>query len=205
MFWGNSVDDATSESFLMRLLNRPGVLSPTHALLKGIAWLIVGVIMGWYFNLIPSSVISFTWADVRLMWHLALALVSWISSTVLLFAVAALLNRRVVISELFGRMLYAHWPVLLLMLPGITDDKVAYATFMQSPETAFSTHTLYASCMSLMCVVILLWYLYWGYVAFRRSVMRSNIVVVVLYAMAMLISWYMSNVALDAVYAGLVK
>mgnify|MGYP003305959368 FL=1 len=190
---------------MMKLLNRPAVLSPTNALLKGVAWLIVGVIMGWYFHLIPTSVVSFTWADVRLMWHLALALVSWISSTVLLFAVAALLNRRVVITELFGRMLYAHWPVLLMMLPGVVDDKVAYSTFMQSPELAFSSDTLYASCMSLMCIVIIVWYLYWGYVAFSRSAMRSNAIVVVLYLVAMVVSWYISNVALDAVYAGLVQ
>ncbi len=205
MFWGNSAEEVSSQSFLTKLVNRPAVLSSTHALLKGIAWLIIGVILGWYFHLIPTSVVSFTWADVRLLWQLALALVSWISSTVLLFAVAVFINRHVGISELFGRMLYAHWPVLLLMLPGVGDDKVAYITFMQSPETAFSSHALHASCMSLMCVVVLGWYIYWGYVAFSSSARRSNIVVVVLYFAAMVVSWYISNVALEAVYAGLVQ
>lgn len=188
----------------MKLLNRPAVLSPTSALLRGIAWLIIATIMGWYFDLIPTSSVSYTWGDARLHWHLGFELVAWISSTVLLFALGALLNHRIIISEIFGRMLYAHTPVLLLMLPGVGADKVAYTTFMNNPLVAFGDSASYASAMSLLFVVVVVWYLYWGYTAFCRSAKRANIVVFVLYLAAMGASWYLSHLTLDAVYAGMI-
>lgn len=205
MAWRDRSGDAPAESLLLKLLNRPAVLSPTNALLLGIAWLIIGAILGWYFHLVPTSVVSYTWGDARLLWHVVFALVSWISSTVLLFAVGVLINRHINLSEIFGRMLYAHWPITLLMLPGVVDDKVAYSTFMESPMTAFGSSALFASFMSLLFVVNVIWYLYWGYCAFSRSAKRDNILVLVLYVAAMMVSWYMSNVALKAVYAGMLQ
>lgn len=186
-----------------RMVDRPATNSSSQALMWGLAWLIIGAIVGWRFDLVPTSMLSYTWGSARLIWHTAFGLTMWVSSTVVFFAGAAMLNRCVSIAELFGRMLFAHWPVTLAMLPGILTDKIAYSTFMRNPGVAFEQSPMYASLLAVIMTIILVWYLYWGYCAFRRSVSRSGVVTFVVYVIAFVLSVYLSRVTLGALYAGI--
>lgn len=188
-------------SWLSRMINRPAQLASVKALLLGVAWLIIGSIGGWYFDLVPTSSFGYTWASLSLLWSLLANLTVWISSTVLFFAVAVIRNRKVGTVDIFGRMLFAHWPALLLMLPGIVGDKIAYATYMTDPAVAFSNAPFYAVLMSIIVAVILVWTLYWGYLAFSRASQRSGVVTFVLYVVIAAFSYILSDATLDALYS----
>lgn len=185
------------------MVRRPATISSNNALLWGVAWLIAGAMIGWHFSLVPTSLIGYTWGGGPLLWQVIYALTLWITSCVVIFAASLIVNRRVGIVELFGRMLFARWPIYLLMIPGMVTDRVAYSTFMSNPEASFSANPIYAAAMTVVTVVVLLWYLYWGYCAFRRSVSRSGVVTFVVYVIAFVLSVYLSRVTLGALYAGI--
>lgn len=172
-------------------------------LMWGLAWLIVGVILGWYLDFVPTSMFGYTWSAVSLAWNTALGLVMWVSSTVLFYGVALLFSRKVSVVELFGRMLFAHWPVTLLLLPAVVGDKVAYSTFMSHPAVVFEQMPLYAALMSIFFAVVLVWYLYWGLCAFRKSLSRSGAVVSIAYVVTFVLSYMLSRYTLAVVYAGI--
>lgn len=185
------------------MVRRPATISSNNALLWGVAWLIAGAMIGWHFSLVPTSLIGYTWGGGSLLWQVIYALTLWITSCVVIFAASLIVNRRVGIVELFGRMLFARWPIYLLMIPGMVTDRVAYSTFMSNPEASFSANPIYAAAMTVVTVVVLLWYLYWGYCAFRRSVSRSGVVTFLVYVIAFVLSVYLSRVTLGALYAGI--
>lgn len=186
-----------------RMVDRPATNEKSMALMWGLAWLIVGVILCWYLDLVPTSMFGYTWGAVSLAWNTALGLVMWVSSTVVFYGVALLFNRKVSVTELFGRMLFAHWPVTLMLLPAVVGDKVAYSTFMSHPAVVFDQTPLYGVLMSIFSAVVLVWYFYWGLCAFRRSLSRSGAVVFVAYVVAFVLSFLLSEYTLDAVYAGI--
>ena len=190
-------------SFFNRMVNRPATNDRDMALMWGLAWLIVGIILCWYTDLVPTSMFGYTWGVTSLAWQTVLGFVMWISSTVIFFAFAVLLNRKVSTTELFGRMLFAHWPVTLLVLPAIVGDKVAYSTFMNNPKILFDHVPIYAVLMSIFTAVVLVWYLYWGYCAFRRSTSRSGALVFIVYVIAFVLSMFLSSYTIDFVYAGM--
>lgn len=190
-------------SLLQRMIDRPANISTVNALLWGLAWLIVGSILGWYFDLVPKSAFGYVWGHASLMWSVVFNAIVWISSTVVLFAAAVMRNRRVGVVDIFGRMLFAHWPVVLLMLPAIVGDKIAYTAFMTSPTYAFEQSPIYATLMTVIVVVILLWVLYWGYRAFSRATSKSGIVTFLVYAVAMVFAYWLSEVAINAVYSNM--
>lgn len=190
-------------SFFNRMVDRPATNDKNMALMWGLAWLIVGIILCWYTDLVPTSMFGYTWGATSLAWQTALGLVMWVSSTVIFYAFAVLLNRKVSITELFGRMLFAHWPVTLLLLPAIVGDKVAYSTFMSNPKILFDQVPTYAVLMSVFTAVVLVWYLYWGYCAFRRSTSRSGALAFIAYVVAFVLSMQLSSYTLDFVYAGM--
>ncbi|MBQ8366337.1 MAG: hypothetical protein IJX40_01210 [Alistipes sp.] len=186
-----------------RMVDRPATNEKSMALMWGLAWLIVGVILCWYLDLVPTSMFGYTWGAVSLAWNTALGLVMWVSSTVVFYGVALLFNRKVSVTELFGRMLFAHWPVTLMLLPAVVGDKVAYSTFMSHPAVVSDQVPLYGVLMSIFSAVVLVWYFYWGLCAFRRSLSRSGAVVFVAYVVAFVLSFLLSEYTLDAVYAGI--
>ena len=188
---------------IRRMVDRPATNDASMALMWGVAWLIVGAILGWSFDLVPTSMIGYTWGSAPLVWHTAMGLVMWVSSTVIFYAVAITINRKVSIVELFGRMLFAHWPVTILMLPGIMADKFAYSTYMANPVVAFKQSPVFAALMSIVVVLVMVWYAYWGYCAFRRSTSRSGALIVVAYVVAFVLSLWLSRYALTAIYAGI--
>lgn len=186
-----------------RMVDRPATNESSMALMWGLAWLIVGIILCWYLDLVPTSMFGYTWGAVSLAWNTALGLVMWVSSTVLFYGAALLFSREVSVTELFGRMLFAHWPVTLMLLPAVVGDKVAYSTFMSHPTVAFEQAPVYAVLMAIFSAVVLVWYFYWGLCAFRRSLSRSGAVVFIAYVVAFVLSYILSQYTLDAVYAGI--
>lgn len=190
-------------SFISRMIRRPATNAPQMALMWGLAWLIVGIILGWRFDLVPTSMFGYTWGHASLLWHTALGLVMWVSSTVCFFVAAAMLNRHVSMTELFGRMLFAHWPVTFMLLPGIFMNKATYSTFMNNPLVAYKGDLGSAGVMTIIALVVLVWYVYWGYCAFRCSTARGGVVTSILYVVAFVCSFLLSRYALTAVYAGI--
>ena len=187
-------------SWLVRLIDHPANIGARNALLWGVAWLIVGSMVGWYFRLVPTSLVGYNVSGyVPLIWVVLFNLVIWIVSAVPLFTVAVIRNRKTGVEELFGRVLYAHWPVNLLMVPALfRGQRVAYASFMADPAQAIAVDPLYGWLMAVLCGVVVMWYLYWCYVAFSAACKRSGVVNVLLYLVVMVVVWMLTDVVMAA-------
>lgn len=187
-----------------RILNRPDLLSTNNALLRGLAWLIVGTIAAWHLCLVPTSMLGYT-ADgyIPLIWHVALALTMWIAYGVVYFALGVMLNRQATIVEIFGRLLFAHWPLTLMLAPAIFINRVAYATYMSDVVVSFKIYPYDSIVMTIVAVIVVVWALYWGYVAFRHAVQRNGVVMLVCYIVATLAAYYLSTLLLGALYRGI--
>lgn len=168
-----------------RMVFNPARLTENNALLWGVAWLIVGAMLGWYFRLIPTALVGYDIAPyIPLLRHLLLEAEVWVVATVPLYGAAIIANRRASLRELFSRALYARWPLLLLMLPAIFGWRMEYAVFMNDVAASFGESWLFATVMTLLYGVVAAWYLYWGLLLFRKVVGHSNAKVVVLYVVA---------------------
>lgn len=191
-------------SFVGRMINRPATNSTNNALLWGIAWLIIGAIVSWHFQFVPTSMIAYTTSGyIPLIWHVAIALAIWVAYGVVYFGFGVIRNRRAATVELFGRMLFAHWPITLLLVPGILLDRYAYATFMSNPGVAYNAYPVEATIMAVVAVVVGLWTIYWGYKAFARATQRPGLLTVLLYIVATPLAYYLSRLVLVALYKGM--
>jgi hypothetical protein len=196
---------------LTSLVNRPAENSDNNALLWGIAWLIITAILGWFFRVMPTSSFgAITTGYVSLLNHVIVNLVVWITACALPFLVAVVVNRKTKVTELFGRMLFAHWPVIILMLPAVFGDKIAYSTYMNSVahfdfDVTFTCEPSYSLWMTILLLVTLVWYLYWSYLAFRRATNRSGITIFVYLVVAMMLSWWLSDVVVESMIPSLIK
>lgn len=194
---------AGSGSFIARMLKRPATNSSNNALLWGLAWLIIGVICAWHFAFVPTSMIGYT-ASVKLplVWQLALGVAVWVSFGVVYFAFGVMRNRATGVTEMFGRMLFAHWPVTLLLVPGVLLNRVAYSTFMADLVVAYANYPTDSIIMAAVVVVVGLWALYWGYLAFCRATQRKGFVSFVCYAIATPLAYYLSTLVVQAILRG---
>ena len=194
---------AGSGSFIARMLQRPATNSRNNALLWGLAWLIIGVICAWHFAFVPTSMIGYT-ASVKLplVWQLALGVAVWVSFGVVYFAFGVMRNRATGVTEMFGRMLFAHWPVTLLLVPGALLNRVAYSTFMSDPVVAYANYPTDSIIIAAVVVVVGLWALYWGYLAFCRATQRKGFVSFVCYAIATPLAYYLSTLVVQAILRG---
>ena len=194
---------AGSGSFIARMLQRPATNSSNNALLWGLAWLIIGVICAWHFAFVPTSMIGYT-ASVKLplVWQLALGVAVWVSFSVVYFAFGVMRNRATGVTEMFGRMLFAHWPVTLLLVPGVLLNRVAYSTFMSDPVVAYANYPTDSIIMAAIVVIVGLWALYWGYLAFCRATQRKGFVSFVCYAIATPLAYYLSTLVVQAILRG---
>ena len=104
-------------------------------------------------------------------------------------------GRRVVVWELFGRMLFAHIPVTFIMVPAMFGDKVAYSTFMASPLSS-QLSMLYIVLMLLYVVAFVVWFFVWGYQAFRAVMQLKGGRGVMLYSVALYGSYLLSEYAI---------
>ena len=191
-------------SFWKRIVTRPAVISANNALLLGVAWLIIGAIAAWHFRFVPTSMIGYTTSGyIPLIWHVAFVAVMWISFAVVYFAFGVMCNRETGVVELFGRMLFAHWPLTLLHVPGMFVNRVAYATFMDNAVVAFKTYPHDSTIMAVVALVVFVWALYWGCLAFSRATQRKGAVMLICYVIATMLACYISQLTLEALYRGL--
>ena len=194
---------AGSGSFIARMLKRPATNSSNNALLWGLAWLIIGVICAWHFAFVSTSMIGYTVSvKLPLVWQLALGVAVWVSFGVVYFAFGVMRNRATGVTEMFGRMLFAHWPVTLLLVPGVLLNRVAYSTFMSDPVVAYANYPTDSIIMAAVVVVVGLWALYWGYLAFCRATQRKGLVSLVCYAIATPLAYYLSTLVVQAILRG---
>lgn len=204
-------DGETRSSTILTMIDRPATNPSDVALLWGIAWLIIASIVGWYFKIAPSSSFGFvTTGYVSLTWHVVANAIVWVVSCVLPFTYAVLLNRNTRVVELFGRMLFAHWPVTLLMLPALIGDKIAYTIFMAGLRnfdlaTSYDVQPIYSLLMTVIVGIVMLWYLYWSYLAFRKSSQRGGLLVFVGFLAVMIGSYYLSSMTLESVYESIFR
>ena len=196
------------------VINRPTSRQSDVTLLWGIAWLIIISIIGWYFRIAPMSIFGFIPVGyVSLLWHVVLNTIIWVVSCVLPFAYAMYINRKTRTVELFGRMLYAHWPAMLLMLPGIVGGEsriYMYSTYMSGLNRynlaqSFELYPEYTTLMLIMTCVILIWYVYWSYNAFSGATKCKGLRFFALYILVVMCSQYLTAITLEEVYKSLLR
>lgn len=164
-----------TEGFIHRIVHRVESISQTNALLWGVAWLIISTIAGWYLCLAPTGVVGYDVVGyMPLVRHLVLNCVVWISMASVVYIFMLILNTKAKFVDSYARLLFAHWPVTLLLLPVFVVGKVKYAMFCNEFMTLLQGDALTAVLMALYCLVIVVWMLYWSYTAFRRGVEREG-------------------------------
>ena len=154
-----------------------------------------GAILGWYFSIVPTSVVGYTWGRTALMNYVVYGVAIWLSLVLPVLCVVWFSGRKVALWEVFGRMLYAHIPVTFIMLPAMFGDKVAYSTFMSSPLSS-QLSTLYIVLMLLYVVALVAWFFRWGYAAFGQVTQLKGWYSVMLYSVAIYGSYLLSEFAI---------
>lgn len=168
-------NNAERRGILFRLVNKVDDISTQNALLWGVAWLIISTIAGWYLCVMPSSAVGYdVVGQLPLMWHLMLNLVVWIITSSVLYLFILFHSRAAKFTDCYARLLFAHWPATLLLLPVVVIGKLKYAMFSSDFKLLLQGDALTAVLMALFSVVIVVWMLYWSYVAFRRGAGRGD-------------------------------
>lgn len=180
---------------MWELIRRPATISAKKALLWGLFWMLVGAILGWYFSIVPTSIVDYTWGRTALINYVIYGVAIWVALSLPTLLVVLFAGRKVVVWELFGRMLFAHIPVTFIMLPAMFGDKVAYSTFMATPLSS-QLSTLYIVLMLVYVVAFVVWFFYWGYVAFRQITQFKGWSGVMLYSATIYISYLLSEYAI---------
>lgn len=188
-------------SLLWRMVNRPAVNSKRNALLWGVAWLIISAIGGWHLRVAPASVMGYDlYGYLPLLWHLMLNVVVCVVPISLFMVAALIVNRSTNVGELFSRMLFAHWPATLLLLPAMFVGEVKYAMLNNALARVFESDVVVALLFSVLLFVVVVWVLYWGYVAFRVATQRGGWLTMIVYLNALVLSALLTNEVLDATY-----
>ena len=184
------------------VVRRVESMSVQNALLWGVAWLIISAILGWYFRLMPTSAFSFVPTDyVQLMWSLIVSLVVWFTWSLLFVPFAIIRNPKTKSFELIGRLLFAHWPAVLLMLPAIVYNRIAYATFVGSPALGFELYPVFSAIMVLIAVVVVVWSMAWSYQAYTVSTGCNKRVDKLIFVVVAVTSAILSDVVVGYVLA----
>ena len=162
-------------SMLKRMVNRPENISRTNALLWGLAWLIISTIGGWRLLLAPSGVVDYNVVGyMPLTHHLMLNCVVWICLASVVYLFMLLLNKKAQFVDSYARLLFAHCPVTLMLLPVFVVGKIKYSMFVNDFMVLLHSDALTAVLMALFSVLIVVWTLYWSYTVFRRGVGRGG-------------------------------
>lgn len=181
--------------FKRRVLRRAETITTTNALLWGVAWLIISSILCWYFRLMPTSALCFTATGyVSLMWSVVLNLVACMCWAVLFLPLGLVRNPKLKSNELFSRLLFAHWPVAILLLPAIVGNRTAYTTFMNSPLTAFELYPMFSAVMTLVVLIVVVWWMMWSYQAISITTLKNKSVDKLFFAVIAVLGVVLSNV-----------
>lgn len=190
-----------STSLLWRMVNRPAVNSKRNALLWGVAWMIISAIGGWHLRVAPVSIVGYDlYGYLPLLWHLLVNVVVCVVPISLFVVAALIVNRHTNVGELFARMLFAHWPATLLLLPAMFVGEVKYALLNNDLANVFESDVVAALLFSALLFVVVVWVLYWGYVAFRAVTQRGRWLTMLVYLNALVLSALLTNEVLDATY-----
>ena len=180
---------------MVELIRRPAAISAKKALLWGLFWMLGGAILGWYFSIVPTSIVGYTWGHTALINYVIYGVTIWVALALPTLLVMWFVKRRVAVWEVFGRMLFAHIPVVFIMLPAMAGDKVAYSTFMVSPLSS-QLPIIYVVLMLIYVVALVVWFFYWGYQAFREITQLKGWNGVMLYSVAIYSSYLLSEYAI---------
>ena len=191
-------------SMLKRMVNRPETISYTNALLWGVAWLIISTIGGWHLSLVPSGVVDYDVVGyMPLTYHLLLNCVVWICLASVVYLFMLMLNKKAKFMDSYARLLFAHWPVTLMLLPLFVVGKIDYSLFVNDFMGLLRSDALVALLMALFSVLIVVWTLYWSYIVFRRGVGRGGWIT----WCSFIVGYYLASRfciwVLDTVYQGL--
>ena len=183
-------------AFIGNLLCRPATISAKQALLWGLFWLLGGAILGWYFSVVPTSIVDYTWGRAALISYVIYGVAIWVSLALPILLVVWLVREdNIAVWEVFGRMLFAHIPITFVMLPAMFGDKLNYSLFMASPLSSQLPIT-YVVFMMTYVVALIVWFFYWGYVAFGHMTQLKGWRGVMLYSVAIYGSYLLSQYAI---------
>lgn len=185
----------------INLNNRPASCTTRNALMWGVAWIIVSTIGGWHFHLAPTSALGYDlYGYMPLLWHLVINFVQAIVFTLPFIVVVLILNHKASISETFSRVLFAHWPATLLLLPAIFVSGNQYALLTNNLRVAFESDATAATLFALLLVVVVVWIVRWVYVAFRKVTPRMGYVTLMLFGVALVVATVATDWVLHVIY-----
>ena len=188
------------------LVMLPSIVKRNNALLWGLAAMIIASMVGWYFRLLPTSIFGVVVSGyVPLHWYLLLNAVVWITWSSPFYLCALILNRKVDSVELFGRMLFARIPAILVMLIPILGDRILFASFVESPLMMFERDALYATIATIAMLVICVWTVVWSYQAFVTSLRGAKGIRLFAYIATLPLAWWISRVATEYVVAWILQ
>ena len=196
--------EACGGGWFSRMMRRPEIITRNNALLWGVAWLIISSMAGWYFRILPTSACGFIVSDyVPLVWHVALNVTVWITWALPVYVLLVAAYGRVNMVEVFGRLLFAHWPVTLVMLLPILGDRVLFATFAEDMTLSFRLDALSSVIYAVIMAMVVIWWWYWSYVALRKASRGVTDHVGWIYVAGMILGMVLSRTALSYMIAWL--
>ena len=183
------------------VVTRPAENPTRNALMWGVAWLIISAIGGWHLHLVPTSALGYDlFGYMPLLWHLAINVALGIAFTLPFILAALIVNRQASVVETFGRLLFAHWPAVLMLLPAMTVSGDRYALLNNNLRVAFELDATSATLFALLLAVVVVWIVRWAYVAFRKATQRGGYVMLMLFGVALIVAAKATEWVLQVIY-----
>lgn len=186
------------------VVSRPAVNTTRNALMWGVAWLIISAIGGWHLHLAPTSALGYDlFGYMPLLWHLAINVVLGITFTLPFILAALIVNRKASVVETFSRLLFAHWPAVLMLLPAMTVSGDRYALLNNNLRVAYELDATSATLFALLLAVVVVWIVRWAYVAFRKATQRGGYVMLMLFGVALIVAAKATEWVLQVIYSAI--
>ena len=186
------------------VVSRPAVNTTRNALMWGVAWLIISAIGGWHLHLAPTSALGYDlFGYMPLLWHLAINVALGITFTLPFILAALIVNRKASVVETFSRLLFAHWPAVLMLLPAMTVSGDRYALLNNNLRVAYELDATSATLFALLLAVVVVWIVRWAYVAFRKATQRGGYVMLMLFGVALIVAAKATEWVLQVIYSAI--
>ena len=186
------------------VVSRPAGNTTRNALMWGVAWLIISAIGGWHLHLAPTSALGYDlFGYMPLLWHLAINVALGITFTLPFILAALIVNRKASVVDTFSRLLFAHWPAVLMLLPAMTVSGDRYALLNNNLRVAYELDATSATLFALLLAVVVVWIVRWAYVAFRKATQRGGYVMLMLYGVALVVAAKATEWVLQVIYSAI--
>ena len=186
------------------VVSRPAGNTTRNALMWGVAWLIISAIGGWHLHLAPTSALGYDlFGYMPLLWHLAINVALGITFTLPFILAALIVNHQASVVETFSRLLFAHWPAVLMLLPAMTVSGDRYALLNNNLRVAFELDATSATLFALLLAVVVVWIVRWAYVAFRKATQRGGYVMLMLFGVALIVAAKATEWVLQLIYGAI--